>query len=123
MTRTSREVRLVALPDGLPRPEHFAIVETPLPVPGPGQVLLRNRHFQVFPSLRTLIGGGVPGAPLPPLHPGDTLFGAAIGEVRPGPHHRAGPGDRPPGHPEEPPGGRDHPPKPGRLTISCRRGG
>ncbi|GLZ07891.1 NADP-dependent oxidoreductase [Actinomadura sp. NBRC 104412] len=81
MTRTSREVRLATLPDGLPRPEHFDIVETPLPVPEPGQVLLRNRYFQVFPSLRTLIGGGVPGAPLPPLHPGDTLFGAAIGEV------------------------------------------
>jgi NADPH-dependent curcumin reductase CurA len=79
--RIGREVRLAALPDGLPRPEHFTIVQVPVPVPDLGQVLVRNRFFQVFPALRTLIGGGVPGAPMPPLRPGDTLFGAAIGEV------------------------------------------
>ncbi|GAA2118281.1 MDR family NADP-dependent oxidoreductase [Actinomadura napierensis] len=76
-----REVRLAALPDGLPKPEHFAIERTPPPVPGDGDVLVRNRFFHVFPALRTLLGGGVPGAPYPPLRPGDTLFGAAIGEV------------------------------------------
>lgn len=81
LPRTSREVRLARLPDGLPRPEHFEIVETPLPVPEAGQVLVRNRFFHVFAALRTLIGGGVKGAPFPPLLPGDTLFGAAIGEV------------------------------------------
>jgi NADPH-dependent curcumin reductase CurA len=76
-----REVRLASLPDGLPEPEHFTIVRTPPPVPGDGDVLVRNRFFHVFPALRTLIGGGVAGAPFPPLRPGDTLFGAAIGEV------------------------------------------
>jgi 2-alkenal reductase len=81
MTSTNREVRLATVPDGLPRPEHFTLTETPIPVPGTGQALLRNRYFQVFPSLRTLIGGGVPGTPLPPLRPGDTQLGAAIGEV------------------------------------------
>ncbi|MFC5744398.1 MDR family NADP-dependent oxidoreductase [Actinomadura rugatobispora] len=79
--RTSREVRLAALPEGLPRPEHFTVARIPAPAPGPGQALVRNRFFQVFPALRTLIGGGVPGAPMPPLRPGDPLFGAAIGEV------------------------------------------
>lgn len=94
MSKTHREVRLAALPDGLPGPEHFAIVEAPAPVPGPGQVLVRNRFFQVFPALRTLIGGGVPGTPMPPLRPGDTLFGAAIGEVVSG----DGNGELSPGH-------------------------
>ncbi|MGI5205550.1 MDR family NADP-dependent oxidoreductase [Spirillospora sp. CA-108201] len=79
--RTSRVVKLAALPDGLPGPEHFSVVDVPLPVPADGEVLVRNRCFQVFPSLRTLIGGGVKGTPFPPLRPGDTLFGAAIGEV------------------------------------------
>ncbi|WP_433465608.1 MDR family NADP-dependent oxidoreductase [Spirillospora sp. CA-128828] len=78
---TSRAIRLTALPDGLPRPEHFAVVEEPTPVPDEGEVLVRNRFFHVFPSLRTLIGGGVKGTPFPPLRPGDTLFGPAIGEV------------------------------------------
>ncbi|MET9604982.1 NADP-dependent oxidoreductase [Streptomyces sp. NPDC006512] len=81
LPRTGREVRLAAVPDGLPAPEHFAVVETPLPEPEPGQVLVRNTHFLVFPGLRTLIGGETDGLPLPLLHAGDTLFGPAVGEV------------------------------------------
>ncbi|GGY88232.1 NADP-dependent oxidoreductase [Streptomyces nitrosporeus] len=83
----SREVRLVSLPDGLPRPEHFQVVGTPLPRPAAGEVLVRNRCFQVFPALRTVIGGGLQDTPFPALMPGDTLFGAAVGEVvaNPGP--------------------------------------
>ena len=76
-----REVRLAAVPSGLPEPEDFVIVETPLPVPGPGQVLVRNRFFHVFTALRTLLGGSVEGAPMPGLTPGDALPGPAIGEV------------------------------------------
>jgi NADPH-dependent curcumin reductase CurA len=79
--RTSREIRLAVSPNGLPKPADLAVAETPVPVPGPGEVLVRNRFFTVFAALRTLLGGGVPGAPLPGLHPGDTLFGPAIGEV------------------------------------------
>lgn len=81
LPRTTREVRLAAIPEGLPTQEHFAVVETPLPEPGTGQVLVRNRYFLVFPGLRTLIGGEVDGLPLPPLRSGDTLFGPAVGEV------------------------------------------
>ncbi|MGX1669440.1 MDR family NADP-dependent oxidoreductase [Streptomyces sp. NPDC055400] len=65
----------------MPTQEHFAVVETPLPEPGTGQVLVRNRYFLVFPGLRTLIGGEVDGVPLPPLRRGDALFGPAVGEV------------------------------------------
>lgn len=79
--RTAREVRLAAVPEGLPSSEHFAVVETPLPEPGPDQVLVRNRYFLVFPGLRTLVGKEADGLPLPPLREGDTLFGPAVGEV------------------------------------------
>nr|WP_168515037.1 NADP-dependent oxidoreductase [Streptomyces sp. S1D4-11]QIZ00444.1 NADP-dependent oxidoreductase [Streptomyces sp. S1D4-11] len=81
LPRTVREVRLTAVPGGLPAREHFAVVETPLPEPKAGQVLVRNRHFLVFPGLRTLIGGEVDGLPLPRLRTGDVLFGPAVGEV------------------------------------------
>lgn len=81
LSPVSREVRLVTVPSGLPRPEDFAVVETPLPAPGEGEVLVRNRYFTVFAALRTLLGDGVEGAPLPPVRPGDALFGPAIGEV------------------------------------------
>ncbi|GAA2940614.1 MULTISPECIES: MDR family NADP-dependent oxidoreductase [Streptomyces] len=91
--RTAREVRLAAVPEGLPSSEHFAVVETPLPEPGPDQVLVRNRYFLVFPGLRTLVGKEADGLPLPPLREGDTLFGPAVGEVVTAPagsHLRAG---------------------------------
>ncbi|MCO5999851.1 MDR family NADP-dependent oxidoreductase [Actinoallomurus rhizosphaericola] len=77
----SREVRLVTTPSGLPRPGDFAVAETPLRAPGGGEVVVHNRFFTVFSALRTLLGGGVEGAPFPPVRPGDALFGPAIGEV------------------------------------------
>lgn len=79
-TRTSREIRVAAVPVGLPRASDLTVAETPVPVPGPGEVLVRNRYFTVFAALRTLLGG-VQGAPLPGLGLGDALFGAAVGQV------------------------------------------
>ncbi|WBO68267.1 MDR family NADP-dependent oxidoreductase [Streptomyces camelliae] len=79
--RTSREVRLVAVPQGLPTPADFALGDASLPPLRQGQVLVRNRQFVVFPGLRTLIGGGARSTPLPGLEPGDALFGPAVGEV------------------------------------------
>jgi NADPH-dependent curcumin reductase CurA len=78
--RTSREIRVAAVPDGLPRPTDLTVVNTAVPVPGAGEVLVRNRYFTVFAALRTLLAG-VEGAPLPGLRVGDTLFGWAVGEV------------------------------------------
>ncbi|MGV9881158.1 MDR family NADP-dependent oxidoreductase [Streptomyces sp. NPDC003006] len=78
---TQKEVRLVARPDGLPRLEHLGVVETPLPSPGEGEVLVRNHFFQVFATLRLLITGVTQDTPFPVLSPGDPLVGAAIGEV------------------------------------------
>lgn len=77
----AREVRLVEEPEGLPERRHFAVVEGPVPEPGPGEVLVRNRHFMLFAALRTLMGGSVRDTPLPPLRAGDPLFGPTVGEV------------------------------------------
>lgn len=81
LPRTHREVRLASRPEGLPTLDDFELVEAPLPVPRPGQVLVRNRYFHVFASLRMLMAGAVEGTPFPVLNPGDTLVGAAVGEV------------------------------------------
>ncbi|MFC5663922.1 MDR family NADP-dependent oxidoreductase [Kitasatospora misakiensis] len=78
---TTREVRLVAAPDGLPTPADFAVADVPLAAPGPDQVLVRNRAFLVFPGLRSLIGGELASASLPTVRPGDPVFGPALGEV------------------------------------------
>ncbi|MBO1329900.1 NADP-dependent oxidoreductase [Streptomyces sp. VRA16 Mangrove soil] len=76
-----REIRLAVNPTGLPAPEHFTVAEAPVPHPASGQLLLRNRHFLVFPGLRTLISAEAKDFPFPPLKPGEPLFGPALGEV------------------------------------------
>ncbi|MEV6108774.1 NADP-dependent oxidoreductase [Streptomyces sp. NPDC051940] len=81
MTDTHRLVRLARKPAALPAPGDFTLDEVPVPRPGEGEVLVRNTHFLVFPGLRTLIGGETRDVPLPPLNPGDALFGPAVGEV------------------------------------------
>ncbi|MGW6404680.1 MDR family NADP-dependent oxidoreductase [Streptomyces sp. NPDC055134] len=74
-------MQLAATPEGLPGPEHFRAAEVPVPRPRTGQLLVRNRHFLVFAGLRTLIAPQAQGFPFPPLKPGETLFGPAVGEV------------------------------------------
>ncbi|MGJ5898741.1 NADP-dependent oxidoreductase [Streptomyces sp. V2] len=81
MPSTTREVRLATTPRGLPVPGDLTIINTPLPPPTRTQLLVRNRHFLVFGGLRTLLGGAAQDTPVPVLHPGDTLFGPALGEV------------------------------------------
>ncbi|MFD3839591.1 MDR family NADP-dependent oxidoreductase [Streptomyces sp. NPDC058642] len=78
---TTREIRLVTAPEQLPGADHLNVVETLLPPPGPGQVVVRNKYFLVFPGLRTLIGGKAKDVPLPSVRVGDALFGPAVGEV------------------------------------------
>ncbi|MBV9795240.1 MAG: NADP-dependent oxidoreductase [Actinobacteria bacterium] len=79
---TAREVRAAAPASAASgAPAGLTVAEVPTPVPGPGQVLVRNQYFHVYAALRTLLAGSVPGAPYPGLNPGDPLFGPAVGEV------------------------------------------
>jgi NADPH-dependent curcumin reductase CurA len=48
----NRQVILASRPDGIPQPEHFRVVETPVPAPGAGQVLVRNEWLSVEPAMR-----------------------------------------------------------------------
>ena len=48
----NRQVRLRSRPSGIPRPEHFEIVDVPVEPPGPGQVLVRNLWLSVEPAMR-----------------------------------------------------------------------
>lgn len=77
---THREVRLVARPTGALSVDDFEVVEAPVPEPGPGQVLVRNRLMSVVAVMRTLMQGDA-GLPMPSYQPGETLWGPAIGEV------------------------------------------
>ncbi|MCX4832304.1 NADP-dependent oxidoreductase [Streptomyces sp. NBC_01016] len=77
-TVINRQVQLAATPVGTPRPHDFQLVRTDLPRTGPGQLLVRNTWMSVDPYMREAMKG-VPY--LPPLRPGDALYGAAAGEV------------------------------------------
>jgi NADPH-dependent curcumin reductase len=48
----NRQVRLKSRPTGIPRAEHFDIVEAPLAEPAKGQVVVRNLYLSVEPAMR-----------------------------------------------------------------------
>jgi NADPH-dependent curcumin reductase CurA len=52
MTATNRQVRLKSRPPGIPQAENFEIVETPVPEPADGEVLVRNLYLSVEPAMR-----------------------------------------------------------------------
>ena len=52
MTPMNRQVRLKSRPVGIPQRQHFEIRTEPVPVPGPGQVLVRNHYLSVEPAMR-----------------------------------------------------------------------
>lgn len=76
---TGREWHLVARPQGWPKPEDFALRETPVTEPGPGQVLVRNLYMSVDPYMRGRMNDVKSYAPPYKLdHPMD---GGAVGQV------------------------------------------
>ena len=52
MTATNRQVRLKSRPPGIPQAENFEIVETPVPEPADGEVLVLNLYLSVEPAMR-----------------------------------------------------------------------
>jgi NADPH-dependent curcumin reductase CurA len=48
----NRQVLLASRPEGIPQATNFRIVESPVPVPGPGQILVRNAWLSVEPAMR-----------------------------------------------------------------------
>lgn len=75
----NHEIRLKSRPDGMPTPANFEVIETAVPSPGPGQVLVRNSYMSVDPYMR---GRMVDRASYsPPFQIGETLTGGAVGQV------------------------------------------
>lgn len=80
----SRQIRLARYPDAMIQPADLTIADTPLPAPGPNDLVVRNRWFRVSISTRLMArrdAQAVEGIPFPALKPGDALADGAIGEV------------------------------------------
>ncbi|MEZ7007163.1 NADP-dependent oxidoreductase [Streptomyces sp. AD55] len=75
----NREWHLVSRPVGWPEPEDFALVETEVPVPAEGQVLVRNRYLSVDPYMRGRMSAAK--SYVAPFELGKAMQGGAVGEV------------------------------------------
>ncbi|WP_277994317.1 NADP-dependent oxidoreductase [Streptomyces sp. MST-110588] len=70
---------MVSRPEGAPGAGHLAAEEVPVPEPGPGRLLVRNRIMSVTAAMRTMMTES--DLPMPAFVPGRALWGPAVGEV------------------------------------------
>jgi NADPH-dependent curcumin reductase CurA len=88
----SREVHLVARPNGTPSLDHFSLASSNVTAPGPGELLVRNLWLSVDPYMRNRMdaaAGYQPPNPLPGLagfyvgafELNQPMLGGAIGQV------------------------------------------
>ncbi|GAA2368006.1 NADP-dependent oxidoreductase [Streptomyces cuspidosporus] len=92
---THRQVVLAAQPRDTLTTDHFEVVTTPVPEPGPGQALVRNRLMSVAAVMRPLTLPDPDRFGLPQLlqRPGDPMHGPAVGEVVAAPGTDLAPGE------------------------------
>ncbi|MYW92540.1 NADP-dependent oxidoreductase [Amycolatopsis rubida] len=76
---TATEIRLAARPHGVPTMDTSDIVETEVPKPGPGQILVRNVVMSVDPAMRGRMNDVKSYSP--PFAVGEAMQGGAVGEV------------------------------------------
>jgi NADPH-dependent curcumin reductase CurA len=79
MNELNREVQLVARPQGLPAEDLFEIVETPVPAPAEGQILIRNAYLSVDPYMRPRMNDVR--SYVSPFTLGEAMTGGAVGRV------------------------------------------
>ncbi len=89
--RTNRQVRLKSRPSGIPDSEHFEIVETPVPEPSDGQVLVRNFYLSVEPAMRGWVSAVANYSE--PVALGGVMRSLAVGRVEESHHPDFHPGD------------------------------
>jgi NADPH-dependent curcumin reductase CurA len=78
-SRTSREVRLAARPQGEPAPSDFSLVDVGVADPPPGSLLVRNTFISVDPYMRGRMDDGK--SYVAPFQIGAALDGDAVGTV------------------------------------------
>ena len=79
MPEMNRQVSLKRRPNGLPVAEDFSIVDSKLPKPGEGQVLLRGTYLSLDPYMRGRISGQRSYAQ--PTGIGEVIEGRVVGRV------------------------------------------
>jgi len=91
MTATYRRIVLASRPKGRVSPDNFRLEEVPVPVPGPGQVLVRNHYLSLDPYMRGRMEESRSYAQ--PQKIDETMLGATAGVVEASNHPKFAAGD------------------------------
>jgi NADPH-dependent curcumin reductase CurA len=87
----NRQVVLASRPDGMPEAGNFRVVETPVPIAGVGEVLLRTIFLSLDPYMRGRMSAAKSYAA--PVEIGGLMVGATVCEVMVSHHPDYAPGD------------------------------
>lgn len=79
MRNVNRQFQLVRYPEGLPTEQDWKLVETPVPEPGAGEILVRTQWLSVDPYMRGRISPAKSYAK--GVAPGELMVGGGVGEV------------------------------------------
>jgi leukotriene B4 12-hydroxydehydrogenase/15-oxo-prostaglandin 13-reductase len=79
MAQINRQITLAARPAGYPKESDFKLVESPIPSPGPGQVLVRVLYLSVDPYMRGRMNDVRTYAD--PVKIGEVMGGGTVGRV------------------------------------------
>jgi hypothetical protein len=75
----NRQIVLAARPEGEPKPEHFRLVETEVPAPRAGEVLLRTLWLSLDPYMRGRMSAAK--SYTKPVEVGEVMVGGTVSEV------------------------------------------
>jgi NADPH-dependent curcumin reductase CurA len=88
---TNLQVQLASRPTGWVEESNFRIVESPVPKPGPGQLLVKNLWLSLDPYMRGRMSDAKSYAT--PVQIGEVMVGGVVGEVVESNHPKFKPGD------------------------------
>ena len=79
MPQINRQITLAARPSGMPKPLDFKLVESPVPEPKAGEILVRMLYVSVDPYMRGRMNDAKSYAP--PVQIGEVMGAGAVGKV------------------------------------------
>jgi NADPH:quinone reductase len=79
MPQTNKQITLAARPKGMPKESDFKLIESPVPEPEAGQILVRMLYISVDPYMRGRMNDVKSYAPAVQI--GEVMGGGAVGEV------------------------------------------
>jgi len=91
MATMNQQITLAARPVGFPKESDFKLVESALPTPGPGEMLIRALYLSVDPYMRGRMSSAKSYAPSVEL--GGVMVGGVVGQVVESRHPQFAPGE------------------------------